>query len=459
MANVFGTSGNDFFHVSGDGHSAPGGYNEIADLTNGGDVILPGQGDDIVYAGSGDDVVQFGLNFSSADKIDGGAGFNGLEIVSLDQGDYSGANALVFGPDTMINIDLLALGGAGPKIAVYDLTTDDATVAAGQTLTVGESPAHDPDYSVHAGFGYTLTFDGSAETDGSFNIYGGTGNDTIRGGIGNDTIREIAGGSAHSSRLGGIDAAYGGAGNDLFIFKDTYTSADSIDGGAGHDRVTLNGAYDGGSNTPALVMSAATMTNVENLTLHSGFDYKITTNNATVGAGEQLLVDSTTLGASDILTFNGSAETDGHFVLRGGAANDILTGGLQGDTLTGNGGADRFTYTNVAQSASTLYDRVTDFDAASDKFDLNVSVTGIDSTQTGHLSVSTLDANLATAFTSSTLAAHHAALFTATSGGLSGHTFLVVDANGTPGYDAHADYVFDVTGIANAGSLAAGDFI
>jgi hypothetical protein len=42
---------------------------------------------------------------------------------------------------------------------------------------------------------------------------------------------------------------------------------------------------------------------------------------------------------------------------------------------------------------------------------------------------------------------------------LSGHTFLVVDENGTAGYQAGADLVFDVTGASNMGSLAVGDFI
>ena len=32
--------------------------------------------------------------------------------------------------------------------------------------------------------GYSLTFDGSAETDGDFHIIGGAGNDTLTGGMG-----------------------------------------------------------------------------------------------------------------------------------------------------------------------------------------------------------------------------------------------------------------------------------
>ena len=40
----------------------------------------------------------------------------------------------------------------------------------------------------------------------------------------------------------------------------------------------------------------------------------------------------------------------------------------------------------------------------------------------------------------------NAVLVTASSGDLGGHTFLVVDVGGGAGYQADADYVFDITG-------------
>ena len=40
-----------------------------------------------------------------------------------------------------------------------------------------------------------------------------------------------------------------------------------------------------------------------------------------------------------------------------------------------------------------------------------------------------------------TLATHQAAVFTATGGDLAGLTFLVVDANGTAGYQASGDFL------------------
>lgn len=390
--------------------------------------------------GAGDDIFR---ELGFATYIDGGAGFDTIEIRSGNPIDFD------FASITVKSIERIALSSYGPGNTVFSLTSGNEMVAAGATLLVGASPAHDPNYSSH-GYGYTLNFDGSAETDGRFDIHGGMGDDDIIGGAGDDIIREIAG----SFDQGGSDSVNGGAGADLFLFKDTYSTSDSINGGDGHDRVYLNGDYSGAH---ALTFGPATMTNVEELRLHGAFDYSLTTDDATVAAAAKLLVNATPLSAGHALTFDGSAETDGELVLRGSAGDDALTGGLRGDMLTGNGGADHFTYTNVMQSTSALYDRIDDFNAGTDKFDLDVTVADIDATVTGALSKPTLNADLRAAFTASTLASGHAALLDVTSGGLSGHTFLVVDANGIAGYQTHGDYVFDVTGMS--GSLAASDFI
>ena len=65
-----------------------------------------------------------------------------------------GKRAVVFGAATMVNVEKLTLGA----IFNYNLTTNDATVAAGQTLTVVANLA--PSNS--------LIFDGSAESNGNF---------------------------------------------------------------------------------------------------------------------------------------------------------------------------------------------------------------------------------------------------------------------------------------------------
>ncbi|HEX8217147.1 MAG TPA: M10 family metallopeptidase C-terminal domain-containing protein, partial [Allosphingosinicella sp.] len=125
-------------------------------------------------------------------------------------------------------------------------------------------------------------------------------------------------------------------GNDAFYFGAAYTAADVVDGGAGRDQVALQGNY---------ALNLGGMTGVEDLILLTGTDtrfgdpgtslynYAITSLDSNVAAGATLLVDGTQLVAGESFTFNGSAETNGKFILSGGDGIDTLTGG---------GGADGF---------------------------------------------------------------------------------------------------------------------
>jgi HEAT repeat protein len=76
------------------------------------------------------------------------------------------------------------------------------------------------------------------------------------------------------------------------------------------------------------------------------------------------------LRTGEHLTFNGSAETDGRFNIRGGWDSDTLTGGagsdqlygnLGADTLRGGAGNDAFEYYSAAESTSTSRDSILDF--------------------------------------------------------------------------------------------------
>src|SRR6185503_9706395 len=86
---------------------------------------------------------------------------------------------------------------------------------------------------------------------------------------------------------------------------------------------------------------ATTLTNAEEIDVAGGHSYGLTTNNATVAAGQTLTVNASGLHATDSLTFDGSAETDGNFAITDGAGNDVLTGGQGADTFNlQNGGTD-----------------------------------------------------------------------------------------------------------------------
>jgi Ca2+-binding RTX toxin-like protein len=236
---------------------------------------------------------------------------HGLDTVLL-SGDYSAG--LTFLPTTMTGVYSVTLDSGFS----YDLTTDDATVAAGQTLVF---------YAGGLGSGDSVRIDASAETNGTIIFNGGAG----------------------------LNVLVGGAKADLFGFEnngqtrfDTFTASDQIDGGAGNDTLFLTGDYSAG-----LVFGPATMINVERIQLNDAYDYDLTTDDATVAAGKTLEVDASYLPAGQSLAFNGSAESDGGFVVETGTGDDTIVGGAKHDvfffagsftatdTLKGGAGSDR----------------------------------------------------------------------------------------------------------------------
>ncbi|HTQ15109.1 MAG TPA: calcium-binding protein [Rhizomicrobium sp.] len=391
--------------------------------------------------GQGADILFYGGNFVAADHIDGGGGSQDNLVLS---GDYSGTHALALNADSIVNIENLDLENPYN----FNIRSDDGTVAAGQTLYVEVSQSDAAHYVI---------FNGAAETDGMFDFIPGSGNDKLTGGAQADTF---------TMTNGGDDTVSGGGGNDNFYFDKTFTAADSVDGGSGNDTLVLQGEYTG---SHAVVMGADTLTNVETIELSAGFNYDLTTNDATVASGQRLVVDGTALKYGNTLIFDGSAETDGTFLLRGGAGNDFLVGGAGADNLEGRGGADMleggaganvFFYGTVADSTGPFYDTIVDFDAGKDVFAVpSVPVTGVVSTITsGTLSQATFDSDLAAAVNSTFLQPHQCALFTPDSGDLSGETFLVIDENGDPGYQSGGDLVFHLMNASNVGTITTANF-
>jgi Ca2+-binding RTX toxin-like protein len=149
-------------------------------------------GNDTVNGANGDDTIDAGAALTAADRVDGGTGNDALYL----WGDYSGG--LVFGPTTLVNVETIFLQ-AGTS---YNLTMNDATLAAGRTLEINGTALET---------GNNMNVNASAET-GTTSIYrfiGGDGNDTFVGGAGNDLL---AGGL-------GADVLRGGRGNDTFDYN------------------------------------------------------------------------------------------------------------------------------------------------------------------------------------------------------------------------------------------------
>jgi hypothetical protein len=238
-------------------------------------------------------------------------------------------------------------------------------------------------------------------------------------------------------------------GNALLIDMATHsilpTDAAMLNLGHGDtDQLVIGGAVGGLSLDPNIDF-------FEQVVFLGGSSYALSAADSNVEAGHSLTIDGMALGADDSLDFDGSAETDGRYVLQGGqgadhftagAGNDILYGWEGADTLTGGAGADRFLYGAASDSTGAHYDTIVDFHFGEDVIDLPVTVTALDTAVShGSLSTASFDADMSAALGASALGAGHAILFTADQGELSGQTFLVVDANGQAGYQAGEDYV------------------
>ena len=106
-----------------------------------------------------------------------------------------------------------------------------------------------------------------------------------------------------------------------------------IDGGSGFDSVYLTGDY-------KEKFGANSFRSIEAIALSGAFNYKLTTHDGTVAAGNILQIQAFSLDAAHKASINGAAELDGTFHMSGGAGRDALTGGAGADTLRGNDGAD-----------------------------------------------------------------------------------------------------------------------
>jgi Ca2+-binding RTX toxin-like protein len=226
-------------------------------------------------------------------------------------------------------------------------TVNGVALAIGQSMTLAsgavvtrtgaETLAYDPNGVFDAlaqgatdadSFGYTIVGGGSATVNITINGLAGTS--------GIDTFDFTGGGDV---------VAGGSRGDDVFLFGATFTFADRVDGGDGNDQLRLEGDY---SFFNRVEMQPSTMVNVESILVTAPFEYWLVTDDANVAAGGVLNVSWTGSGLG-VLTFDGSAETDGRFIidsrggrafLLGGGAADVLIGSASTDTLDGGGGAD-----------------------------------------------------------------------------------------------------------------------
>ncbi|HZF95999.1 MAG TPA: Ig-like domain-containing protein [Allosphingosinicella sp.] len=315
------------------------------------DIFLVQQGGNDTVNGLGSrDVFYFGDAFTAEDKVNGGGN---SDIVIL-QGNYAAPTSIgsitnlgQLGSISLFSSSNDLYGGATAGPNDYNLVATNDTVAAGLTLKINATGLQaDED----------LTFDGSAELDGSFQIYGGQGTDHVTG----------------------------GAMGDNFVFTSgTWGASDRVAGGGGYDVLYLRGNYNFtfGAGQLSSIESIGLLSATEKVFASGGneFDYVIEWNDTMLDAGQSLTVNGSRLTSEESVNFNGSSETAGSFrlfggmgndVLTGGAGNDLIYGGLRGDTLTGGAGNDIFRYQSVNESNPEERDGIQDF-TLGDRIDLS----------------------------------------------------------------------------------------
>jgi Ca2+-binding RTX toxin-like protein len=160
------------------------------------------------------------------------------------------------------------------------------------------------------------------------------------------------------------------------------------------------------------------------------------------------------IGGANADSLQGSGGND---VLKGNDGDDTLYGGAGRDKMFGGDGDDTFVYHGIVESRGVNYDTIVGFDAAHDTIAAGVTINAVLAASGTLDSGANFTAEMATILTTGHLPAHDATLVTASGGNLAGDTFLVIDTNGTAGYQANADYVIQLSHSVDA-SLTADNF-
>jgi S-layer protein len=162
-----------------------------------------------VLGGTGNDTINFGsAAFTDADTVSASTGTDTLNLTG------NTAMTLTHGAANFLAVENIVLSNTSTAVSI---TTHTNSVGAGLTLTVDASSE-----TTAAGI---LTFVGTVETDGYYNIIGGNAADniiggqladTISGGAGADTIANQATGAGGASKA---DKLTGGTGADTYILR------------------------------------------------------------------------------------------------------------------------------------------------------------------------------------------------------------------------------------------------
>jgi Ca2+-binding RTX toxin-like protein len=340
----------------------------------GNDHLIGNGGDDRLIGGSGTDVLDGGAGIDTADYASEtgslGVFVNINESYVLPAG-FTPALTRDVGPgqaldsfgnvDTLVGIENVRTGG-GNDVAIGSNSDnrietgagDDVLNGAGGGDTMLGGAGNDLYYVDNGGDVVTENAgEGTDEVRTSLLVYelganvenltavGGFGRTFRDNALGNVITGDDGGADFMFVQAGGTDRVLGLGGNDTFVFGSTFGAADYVDGGAGNDTLALQGNC-------TLTFGTGLVSNIaglENIALLSGvntrfgepgtnrFDYNLTMLDANVAAGQVLRINGGNLVAGEDFTFDGSAETDGGFVVYAGLGTDIFKGGKQTDVF------------------------------------------------------------------------------------------------------------------------------
>ena len=350
-------------------------------------VLYAGFGTDNFKGGQGNDVVVINpANLTSADVIQGGAGFdilnfnsatgNGNVVAASAFANVTGIEGIVLGPfgDDVTLTNALVAGSDTGSFTVTDSVSDDTVDASGVTnhavLVFSSQGGSDTFLGGNGANGYLFAADDLTAAD---TVHGGTGVDNLifktAGTLDASAFTHVSGietliladGTNHVTLTDGLVsgtsigyfAAYGGTGDDTIdasavtsatpiAFLGTGGGDDTFVGGNGADsflfaagQLTAGDTVAGGSGADTLWITTAGTTNsadlagvsgIEGVYLQSGgtfhFANGITTATGIAAAGT---------AAAD--TFDASAVTDYRVVFSGNGGADTLRGGSQDDVF------------------------------------------------------------------------------------------------------------------------------
>ena len=356
--SLFGYEGADLLDGGAGADTIDGGIgNDRLDGGAGDDLVKGDAGDDVLLlndggddeglGGDGDDLIYFGAALGAGDVANGGIGRDAIVLQGKVIAVLSNTNLVGIESISIQSGANTAFGDTLGNSYDFNVTTANGNVLAGQQLIVNAQ-------SLRAGEDFT--FDGSAETDGTFLVHGGHG----------------------------VDKLKGGSGGDVFFFEGSrWGATDRVDGGGGGDAVVISAP----TGLNHFSFGASSLTNIESILLNNLYStdpsqkpsYDIVLHNGSFAASGTLVVNGSAIPAGQRIQVDGQAVTGklilfgsgGNDTLSGGGGADTIVGGARTDNLAGRGGADVFRYDSASDSTAASWDLIGDFQVGVDKIDLS----------------------------------------------------------------------------------------